>query len=102
VLIVVDIEGAEKRMLEGATIILASNPKPIWLVEIVTKDHQPSGVDINPYFTSTFQLFFQNGYQAFSVDQDMRPITMGDLELVSKSILELGTYNFLFREAKKE
>lgn len=102
VLIVVDIEGAEKWMLEGATIMLANNPKPIWLVEIVTKDHQPSGVDINPHFASTFQMFFHNGYQAFSVDQDMRPIMMEDVELASKGILEVGTYNFLFRETKKE
>lgn len=102
VLILVDIEGAEKRMLEGATIMLTNSPKPIWLVEIVTKDHQPSGVDINPYFASTFQLFFQNGYQAFRVDQDMRPITMEDIDLVSKGILEIGTYNFLFRETNKK
>ncbi|MEI7635948.1 MAG: FkbM family methyltransferase [Syntrophus sp. (in: bacteria)] len=102
VLIVVDIEGGEKRMLEGATIMLANNPKPIWLVEIVTKDNQPSGVDINPDFKSTFQLFFQNGYQAFSVDRDMRPITMEYLDLVSKGIIELNTYNFLFREVNQE
>ena len=101
-LILIDVEGAEKWMLEGATIMLANNPKPIWLVEIVTKEHQPCGVEINPNFASTFQLFFQNGYQAFSVDQEMRPITIEDVELVSKGIQELDTYNFLFRESKKE
>ena len=82
--------------------MLTNDPKPIWMVEIMTKDHQPSGVDINPYFTSTFQLFFHNGYQAFSADQNMRPVRMEDVELVSKGILELGIYNFLFRESKKE
>lgn len=98
VLILVDIEGSEKWMLEGATILLANDPKPIWIVEIVSKDHQPSGVEINPYFTSTFQIFSQNGYQAVGVDQDMSPLTMEDVDLVSKGILELGTYSFLFRE----
>jgi FkbM family methyltransferase len=97
-LILVDIEGAEKWMLEGATIMLANDPKPIWLVEIMTKDHQPCGVEINQNLTNTFQMFFQNGYQAFNVDQDMHPITMGDVDLVSRGRLEFDNHNFLFRE----
>jgi FkbM family methyltransferase len=101
-LILVDVEGAEKWMLEGATIMLSNDPKPIWLVEIVTKDHQPSGVEINPNLATTFQMFFQNGYQAFSADQDMRPITMEDVDRVSSGKLEFDTHNFLFRDSKKE
>jgi FkbM family methyltransferase len=96
-LILVDIEGAEKWMLEGATKLLNNNPKPIWMVEIVTKQHQPSGVEINPNFLETFQLFLLNGYKAFCIDKEMRPILIEEIELVSKGILELDTYNFLFR-----
>ncbi len=102
VLILIDIEGAEKWMLEGAVKMLHNNPKPVWLVEIVTKQHQPSGVEMNPNFMSTFQLFLKNGYQAFCVDQDMRPIKMEEIELVSKGLQELDTYNFLFREEKNK
>jgi FkbM family methyltransferase len=102
VLIIVDVEGAEKWMLEGSSIMLANNPKPIWLVEIVAKDHQPSGVEINPNYVSTFQLFFQNGYQAFNVDQALRPVTMEDVNLVSLGQLEFEHHNFLFRESKNE
>jgi len=98
-LIFVDIEGSEKWMLEGATMMLANDPKPIWIVEIVSKKHQPIGVEINPYFTSTFQIFSKNGYQAVGVDADMSPVTMEDIELVSKGILEFGTYNFIFIDA---
>lgn len=101
-LILVDIEGSEKWMLEGATMMLANDPKPIWIVEIVPKEHQPLGVEINPYFTSTFQIFSKNGYQAVGVDADRSPVTMQDIELVSKGILKLGTYNFMFSESKKE
>jgi hypothetical protein len=101
-LIVVDIEGVEKWMMEGATIMLTNDPKPIWLVESVTKQNQPSGVAMNPNFLSTFQLFFKNGYQAFGVDQGMNPISIEDIELISKGIQELDTYNFLFQEAEKE
>ena len=101
VLVIVDVEGAEKWMLEGATIMLSNDPKPIWLIEIVTKDHQPQGVEINPNFASTFQLFFQNGYRAFNVDQVLRPITMEDVNLVSRGKLEFEHHNFLFRESEK-
>jgi len=98
-LILIDVEGAEKWVLEGANLMITNDPKPIWLVEIVAKDHQPSGIDMNPHFMSTFELFFQNGYDAFIVDQEMQPITIEDIELISKGSLELGTYNFLFQES---
>jgi FkbM family methyltransferase len=101
VLILVDIEGAEKSMLEGAKLMLTNDPKPIWLVEVVTKENQPQGVEINPNFMSTFQLFFQNGYDAFSADQDMRPITMDEVNFISKGLLKADTHNFLFCESKE-
>jgi FkbM family methyltransferase len=97
-LILVDIEGAEKWMLEGATIMLANDPKPIWLVEIVTTAHQPRSVGMNPNFADTFQLFFQNGYQAFTADNSARSITMEDVELAARGRLEFDSHNFLFRE----
>lgn len=97
-LILIDIEGAEKVMLEGATIMLANKPKPVWLVEIMAREHWPCGFEMNPNFRSTFQLFFQNGYRAFNVDQDIHPITMEDVDLVSGGNMELNTHNFLFRE----
>lgn len=99
-LILVDIEGAEKWMLEGAGKILANDPKPIWVVEIVTSENQPQGVAINPNFASTFQFFFENGYEAFSADQEMRPITIEDVKSYAKGSLKAGTHNFMFRELK--
>jgi FkbM family methyltransferase len=100
-LMLVDIEGAEKWMLEGANLMLANDPKPIWLVEIATKEHQPFGVEINPHFMSTFQLFFQNGYEAFSADKEMNPIKIEDIKLLSKGLINAGTHNFIFRESKE-
>jgi methyltransferase, FkbM family len=98
VLVLVDVEGAEYWMLEGATKMLASDPKPVWLVEITTNEHQPAGVEINPNFKSTFQFFFQNGYQAFNVDQDLHPVTMEKVDLASKGSFKFKAHNFLFTE----
>ena len=100
-LVLVDIEGAEKWMLEGAKLMLANEPKPVWMVEIVTRENQPTGVEINPNFMDTFELFFQNGYRAFSADQNMKPVSMADASLLSKGLLKADTYNFLFCDAKE-
>ena len=94
VLVVVDIEGAEKWMLEGAIKMLANDPKPIWLVEITSKELQPTGVKINPNYKSTFQMFFDNGYHAFSVGETVRSITKEDVESVSEGSIDLHTNSF--------
>lgn len=97
VLVLVDVEGAEYWMLEGAANMLASDPKPIWLVEITTDEHQPVGVEMNPNFLSTFQSFFQNGYQAFNVDKDLQPVSMEQVDLASKGGFKFKAHNFLFK-----
>jgi len=99
-LILVDVEGAEKWVLEGATIMLVNDPKPIWVVEITTKKHQPHGVEIYSNFKSTFQLFFQYGYQAFNVDELMRPVIMEHVNLALSDNQRFATHNFLFSEPK--
>jgi FkbM family methyltransferase len=99
-LILIDIEGAEKWMLEGANKLLANDPKPIWLVEIMSKDHQPIGVKLNPNLASVFQIFFQHGYQAFSADKDMRSISMVEVNSVVNGTTSFDMHNFVFREIR--
>jgi len=96
-LILVDIEGAEGWMLEGASLMLTNKPRPIWLMEIMSKDHQPSGTVLNPMFLKIFHMFFNYGYQAFNAGQNMQPITIEDVELISNGELEVSSHNFLFR-----
>lgn len=100
VLLVVDVEGAEKGVVEGATKMLTNNPKPIWVIEITTTDHQPHGVAINPNLKSIFELFFKNDYRSFTVDREIRPVTIEDVDLVLNGSQTFGTYNFIFGESK--
>ena len=97
-LVLVDVEGAEKWMLEGARQILNNDPKPIWIVEISARDHQPNGVEINPNFSSTFQIFFDNGYESFGIGEEVRSITSDDVRLLASGSIKAGTHNFMFRE----
>ena len=45
-------------MLQGARLTLQNTPRPIWVMEITTSEHQPAGTLINPNFEKTFDVFF--------------------------------------------
>ena len=64
--IIVDIEGAESRMIQGAKTVLELDPKPVWMVEIASTAHQPDGVKVNPDILHTFDAFFDAGYDALT------------------------------------
>lgn len=97
-LVVVDIEGAEKALLDGATGILGSDPKPLWLIEITVREHQPEGVVVNPYLIDTFKCMFDAGYQAYAVESDLRRVTMSQVEAAqSGDTSAFRVHNFLFR-----
>jgi FkbM family methyltransferase len=96
ILVIVDIEGAEQWMLEGATKLLASEPTPIWLVEINSTEHQPQNIRINPNFKSTFQIFFEHGYQAFMANRDLIPVTNERIESILTGTQIIDTHNFIF------
>jgi FkbM family methyltransferase len=71
-LFIIDVEGAEKRMLDGAGRALAAEPRPIWMVEITVTEHQPTGSAVNPQLLATFDAFWRHGYEAWTGRQDSR------------------------------
>lgn len=99
----VDIEGAEKMMLEGASRTLSWSPKPVWMVEISVSEHQPYGITINPQLLSTFRIFWEQGYEAWTVDENPRLVLPDEIERIALTGEDtLRTHNFLFlREGEK-
>ena len=98
-LIIIDVEGAEKYVLEGADKFLSRQPKPLWMVEISISEHQPKGTKINPNLSSIFQIFWNNGYEAWAVGEKVRSVGAEEI----KAVVETGedtlfTHNFLFIE----
>ena len=98
-LVLVDIEGSEKLMLEGASYFLCAKPKPIWMVEISISEHQPRGVNINPILYDTFKMFWDRDYETFTANTQCRQVYPEEIE----NILRTGentllTHNFLFIE----
>lgn len=96
ILVIIDIEGAEQWMIEGATKLLTSEPQPIWLVEINSTEHQPQQVPINPNFNSTFQLFFERGYQAYTANRALIPVTDERIQSILDGTEPIDTHNFIF------
>lgn len=95
-LLLVDIEGAEFMMLQGAKQTLMNEPRPIWLMEISSSEHQPAGVAMNPRFAETFGLFFEHGYQALTADAAAEEISPAMVQEVVTGQRKLGTHNFVF------
>ncbi len=81
-LVMVDIEGAEKSMLEGSKKMFDMQPKPIWLVEISSSAHQPEGVRINPDLLVTFQEFWNRGYEAWTTHKENRIVTAEEIKKI--------------------
>jgi hypothetical protein len=94
---VVDIEGAEKQMLEGAQKHLAMMPRPIWMVEITVSEHQPREIKLNPALRETFQIFWDYGYEARTADGQFRLVTADMIDqVVASGVDSLLAHEFLF------
>ncbi|WP_089724576.1 FkbM family methyltransferase [Candidatus Thiosymbion oneisti] len=96
-LILVDVEGAEYAVLQGATNSLRHEPRPIWIVEIGSTIHQPSGVTVNPNLVATFEQFFERGYSAVSADAKKAVVNLETVLAAANGEASFETHNFLFR-----
>jgi FkbM family methyltransferase len=98
VLILMDVEGAEFAIIKGALSFLRLDPRPTWMIEIASSEHQPRDVAVNPNFANTFKLMLDAGYKAFTADDIKREVTISDIEAVqSGDVKRFSTHNFLFR-----
>ena len=97
ILILADVEGAEFDMLAGAAETLGRARAPLWIVEIATSEHMPTGINFNPRFAETFRVFWQHGYHAFTADRQLSPVTTDDVAAIERNRRNVfGTQNFVF------
>ena len=83
-------------MLLGSNLILKLNPKPIWIVEIVRFDHQPSGLEINPNLLVSFEIFWNLGYSSYTNEKNSREIKREEVISISQTGKDtLNTSNFI-------
>lgn len=67
--LLVDAEGAEADIVRGAHFLLNNNPRPIWLVEISFENQG----QVNLASLETFRIFWQSGYEAWSLGKGVNP-----------------------------
>lgn len=91
----IDVEGAEYQTLCGAEKTLKLSPKPMWLVEITLDEHRQGSR--NTKFQATFELFWQSGYESYSIGRNPTHITPKKLEEYLHSGNKCGfETNYLF------
>lgn len=96
-LIKIDVEGWEFKVLQGAEQVLAMSPAPAWLLEICLTEHHPDG--INPHFLAVFDQFWGQGYSAFTADTQRRMVHREDvMRWVINQNRDFGHINFLFEK----
>jgi hypothetical protein len=85
--------------LAGAKCLLEQCPKPQWMVEICVAEHQPSGVAVNPRLFSTFEKFWEAGYEAWTASGQPRRVAASEVRSVAQGGPNtFRSYNFLFLE----
>lgn len=100
IVIKIDVEGVEYKVLQGAGDLLASAPAPVWIVETGLTGYFPGGV--NQDYGKVFETFWSKGYTAYAMNQDQEEeITKARVaKWIEKGDTE-GQFNFLFRKAKE-
>ena len=96
-LVKIDVEGTEFRVVRGTERVLARRPSPVWLVEICLTEHHPKG--LNPDFGEVFARFWSHGYEAFSllVDGSTRLVTREHVtRWVAERRREFGYASYIF------
>ena len=89
-LILIDVEGFEKKVIEGSLNFIKLKTKPFWIIEII---YDLYGVNNNDYNT-IFDFFLDNDYFCYDIQSDLKQILREDLHKKKSS-------NFLFIDKEK-
>ena len=91
----IDVEGAEFRVLKGAINTLNRKVKPNWFLEICLDQFHPDALNEN--FLETFQLFFDAGYHAYIADKEKTAVSPNDVRnWVKNRSTGHSEFNYIF------
>ena len=95
VFILIDVEGAEYGLLKGAKLLLKSEPKPVWMIEITQADMGPGE---NKNYLATFEMFWEAGYYAYYANNDMKfqKCDEGEIRKNPEAFASRVSSNFIF------
>jgi FkbM family methyltransferase len=98
-LCLIDVEGAELHVLDGAHALLHRHQKPLWIVEICIDEHYATENGRNPVLRQTFSRFFDAGYRAYSIECNLREVTKSEIDEISiGGPNTISGHNFIFTD----
>ncbi len=90
----IDAEGHEYPILKGALLTLDRLPRVCWIVEHGFTENFGGG--LNPNFLPLFELFFEHGYQAFTLTG--QPVVLADAQRwIQQGRRDFGTLYYVFK-----
>lgn len=87
----IDVEGWEQHVLEGAPGLLDLDPKPLWIVEILP---DPRARRTEP--TQAFSIMFEHGYRAYRIVRHGDPVEVAEESVYPLLSQEQDDWNYLF------
>ncbi len=99
-LVLMDVEGAENRILSAASFLLEQRPRPFWIIEIIARsDGAPHREETLSSLLAPFRIFRKAGYQAFSLKAPHRAVEEQELidRFHSGTLSAIGP-NYLFSD----
>ena len=90
----IDVEGFELQVLEGAVNHINGNSE--FLIEIAINEHQPSGIQMNPSFARIFELMTSNNYKVFSWVPSFCELQISDIAHLMSGELENKSQMYYF------
>ncbi|WP_071466472.1 FkbM family methyltransferase [Polynucleobacter asymbioticus] len=94
ILILIDVEGLEDKVIDGMDCVLKREISPILMIEIGLND--PSG-KLNSNFIETFQKFYVLGYRCWVCCLPIKEVKIEDIRAIYGGINNiLHTHNYIF------
>lgn len=103
ILILIDVEGAEISLIEGAKNSIERLKNATWIVEVNLYQMNLSTDTERSYIKSMFNTFLKHGYFCNTFDQKRIDITVQNLDQILDDYRrdKLSTHNFIFTRAKE-
>ena len=94
----IDVEGFELAVLEGAILHLKQLSE--FIVEIAIHEHQPKGTSINPNFEKVFKFMSDNGYNVFGWIPEYTELRSKQRKLLMQGRLEKKSQMYHFSKVQ--
>lgn len=103
-LVLMDVEGAENRILSAASLLVEQRPRPFWIIEIIARaGNAPAREEALNNLLTPFRLFRKAGYRAFSLKAPDRAVEERELidRFHSGTLSAIGP-NYLFIDPDRD